>query len=355
MIKIHTVLLSVALTTPFGLAIYDDFFTDKQHVDSQAVREAQEGQVLLDGFGQEPPAEGEGLVADDPAMLVDRGIEERDVDEEEMARTPDEAALRQLFGQERATLGPALGRVRFGMTSAEIGEIAPEVKDWSTREDELGKARVNLEYLARSETRLTAIRIEIDDAGSAAEELLGRLWGEPQMTASDGAAIWVNDAAGMRASMRRMGQVLAVELSQSMTLEDLLGLDRESKLFGFERGKRLVGATIEQVQKLHDRVTVDSFYREYATLDLPGISMDPGGRSVTKVLMTLANGKVVKLDFSVGCGERCDEAMDMFQEKFGEPATGSGEYPTHVFGSSPRIMVRISRQADPSLEVEVLP
>lgn len=354
MIKLQTVFLAAALATPFGLAIHDDLSTevpsilDEEWAGDDGVEAAAPLGVPMVAEGlaeleREQAAEAMTVTAD-PQLAHDRAL--------------GEDALRRLLGAERASLGPALSALRFGMTSQQLAEAAPDVANWSLRSDELASASVALQYLAAAETQLSAVRIELSDRDGRLEGLVRAMWGEPQL-AGEGRApdIWINDAAGMRAALATTeDDSIVLELSRVMTLEQLLAEPGSKKLFGFETGPRLLGTRIDQLEGAYPALAIDRFYREYATLDVPGVAIDPAANALTSVVIGIRDDKVSELKLSFGCGLRCGEVMAAFERKLGKPASVDELNQIYVFGRSPKVTLRIDpRDANSVVEILAAP
>jgi hypothetical protein len=343
MIKIQTALLAVALSTPFGLAIHDDLTRERPDPHRlQALGWAASDQFVFDGDEDRDDfysLEGPGRALDDEAQgqLAD----EPDGTDEPARPELTASGLRLLVGAERATLGPALAPLRFGMTADQAGEAVPRIKEWAAPGDELAGVVVLPEYLGKGETQLTAVAIELRTDKDWATAALESFWGKPQVQAS-GADIWIHEELGLRATLRAEGDYVAIAFSQVITLEQLLGKPGDKSLWGFARGKRVLGARIADLGAMRESVWVDPYYGEYAVLELPGVDVDPAARSTTKVMMNLDKGKVNAVELAFGCGQRCQDVHEALRSRHGEPrVTDQG---VMVYGSSPELTVRTTGQ-----------
>jgi hypothetical protein len=344
MIKIQTALLAVALSTPFGLAIHDDL--TREPLDPErlgALAWVADDQLAFDGDVNRDEfysVEGLGQALEAQGRLAD---EPDDTDQPDEPERPELTAerLRRLVGTQRATLGPALAPLRFGMTADQAGEAVPRIKNWAAPGDELAGVVVLLEYLGKGETQLTAVKLEFRKNKDWARAALEMLWGRPQAQAA-GADLWIDEDAGLRAVLRAEGDYVSIAFSQVLTLEQLLGKPGDKGILGFAPGKRVLGARIADLGALRDAVWVDPYYGEYAVLELPGVIVDPAARSTTKIMMNLDKGKVSSVELAFGCGQRCQEVHDVLRSRHGEPrATDQGAM---VYGSSPGLEVRTTGQ-----------
>ncbi len=358
MIKLQTALLAAALAAPFGLAIHEDATRDKR---PEFAPQAESFDDLFRGQGDEPfyrrqaamerrlalaeaaRAEAEMRAEQDALEAAERDALGDDGEHlEAQSRTLAESELEKLFGQERAVMGPALAGLRFRMTAAEVQKHAPEVRAWSERSDELGKAQVYLEYLIKSDTRLSTVRVEVYDGSGRVESFLRKRWGEPQIADSgDGVEIWINEDKGVRAALPigGRGDELAVEFSQIRTPGSLFDRSKKKRVFAFETNAPLLGIAVKQLERSYPDVVVDPYYHESAVLDLAGISVDPRALPITKVTMNIADGKVGQVSFGFSCGDSCESALAAIARDLGEPASSDEDAGTTVYGTSPKVTV----------------
>ena len=334
MLKPQSAILAAVLATPFGLAIHGELNKPKPTLD----------RTVLAATSVSHVADTRGDIAfGDIDRLAEPPLDEVEVEE---SNTPDADALRQVFGGERATMGPALAKLRFGMTANELRAAASEIITWNMRTDELGKIILYPEFMAARETQLSDVVLEAHDEDGAIETHLRDTWGAPQIEASgEQPAVWISADGHTRAALSAglpADDMTTVLFSQVVPLDELL--TSETAVFSFETQPSLLGATVAQLKDSYPQAAVDSYYQEYATLDIPGIASDPGASPLTRVNLTIESDAVTRMSFKIGCGSRCADVLAAFERRFGaaatDPVTAAGEDRVYRFTGPDKVSVK---------------
>lgn len=325
MFQPKTVILAVVLTAPFGLAMHDEFSRDKPAIDRSMLASSLAGEDRLGtqyvAYANDEPTEAEKLAAlrAELEIRAERSAAERLPEPPAPPRAaPGSAALIQLFGDSRATLGPALAEVRFGATRDELARTAPTLIAWQSRSDELGRVHAYPEFMTNGETEMSDLVLEIPDPDMHVETFLRERWGAPQIEAGhDLPAIWVSEDGKTRAAVSGPDETISVVFSAVTSVDKLLVAPTDGGTFAFETGPALVGGNIDQLSQNYPRLNVDRYYQDSARLDIPGIASDPGASPYTRVNMIIKSGVVESMSFKIGCGERCADVVTAFEVRFG--------------------------------------
>ena len=365
MFEPKNLILALVLTAPFGLAIHNEITREKPDLEWLE----RSGDMADDRYGEDVDPYAVDRMPDVDELRARAELErqlaiaaaeaEAEWGEPEPLQAPSKETLNQIFGPERATFGPALAAVRFGLTRAELEQQAPTLTSWELRSDELGRVSVNPEFMTNNETELSDLVLEIIDPDGAVETYLRERWGAPTIEAADELpAIWISPDGHTRALIGEPDEVVAVVLSPVVSVQELVAAAPAGKgLFSFETGPALVGGHVDKLTASYPRMRVDPYYQDYATLDLPGIASDPGATPFTRVTMAIKSGEVTSLSFKIGCGERCADVVSAFEGRFGaskqNKRAGKDTDRVYRFETAPTVTLTIYAHEHRMVAVEV--
>lgn len=353
MLNLQNVSLALVLSAPFGLAIHDELTKE-----TPEINEHLSGLFGSDYLGYDDP---EYVYDDDDVELSDEEVarilreagssgELADVEPEEAAPELTPAALQELFGAERATLGPSLSGARFGMAHDQVVAAVPNIGMFSLGDpDMFPGVAVYPEYAESADarlTRLTRLTVGLRDPSDRVEDHLVRAWGEPQITnEGEGFVAWIGADGHSRAVLAREGRDLReISFDHAITVQELFARPRQGKgVFSFENQRPILGATIEQLQAGYDNVAINPYDQQSGELVLSGIATDHEARASLVVELLLSEGKVTHMILMVPCqDDACTDVVAAATRRFGTPAPIGDEAEGRLrFGKAPAVTVNV--------------
>lgn len=210
---------------------------------------------------------------------------------------PAKKPLAELFSGATAALPVYVDKLKFGMTEDEAKAAAPKVMAAQVHydpDDIEGGVQIQLHF-SEAGKRVSEVFIKTDLPVAKLKELIAAKWGEPKAVKA-GVIDWLFwSAPGLRVGLTEYGSSSSeIHYTPQLAAEQFYGTD--PKLWGFERGKALIGSTADEVMTTYAdwaRKVDQSIY-----LEIPAVAGDYQSPSLL-ILLDIEKDKVVRLTFSV--------------------------------------------------------
>ena len=246
--------------------------------------------------------------------------------------------LGELFtGKSPALPGP-LGKIKLGMSKAQLAQIAPEFGPYDDVESE-EFAGVSFSASVDSKTG-TVESVSVHLPRGEGQKAIAAAWGEPLAAQHRRApaAFWFTPEQGLRARLddKTLADASILWFERYLPAKVLLGEGRDA--FSFERAP-LLGMTPDAVKQAYPGQVSES--GQLLFIELPSTEVNDR----TQIQASVDGGKVVGFQLWIGHGGDAklrDEIFALFKAKWGEPkevkeAIGT---PSLQFREAPAVKVK---------------
>jgi hypothetical protein len=212
---------------------------------------------------------------------------------------PAKKPLAELFPGTAPALPPYTDKVKFGTTEEEAKAAAPAVmaEEYHYDPDDIeGGVEISIHFTETGK-RVMEVFVKTDEPVAKLREVIASKWGQPKAVTASSVDWLFWSGPGVRVGLKNYGHTSSeVHYTPELTTEEFYG--KEAGLWGFERGKSLVGSTADEVMTTYADWAPRKHEDRSIYLETPAVA---GEHRYPRELISidLEKDKVVAIDFTL--------------------------------------------------------